>query len=345
MLLKRLTCLFVLSFTPLKSDSLDESLLPNPTFGRPMIHFRAFGQARKEHEFVEAHLSNPLAVRVFRFGRWVKDSCADEYSGFRYLSKKNLTSFFKDYKVCEYPLDNSVNTDEFEIETEIVCPSTPQQWVRLDCRFTDKKNANSPPFYASRMSQPPGTIRKGSSKMGDFFGHASGGKNFNERIRCDKPNTANELAECRTLLGKFITLETMMCNADNCAKPKEAEKNMKPEEATPEKGEAKSEDEQKKEDEGISPLTIGLIAGGGILAVGIGLAMVKYMGASGNKATEGSTTGERGSDGKHAGRRSGRSRRKNNGSGSANEALLDNNEGEIAEIEPDAETGGMEEQT
>ena len=333
-------------------DTLDESLIPTPGFGRPMIHFKGFGQARKKYEYVEGHTSNPLAVRVFRFGKWVKDSCADEYSGFRYLSKKNLSSFFQDYKVCEYPFDESINTDNFEIETNMICPSTEKQWVRLDCRFTDKSNANSPPFYASRMSEKPGTIRSSSSKVSDFFGHAAGGKNFNERIRCDKQNTANELAECRALLGKFITIEKMMCDADRCNAPKQKPKSSKPETGAvaadkPENEAAPQSDEEKKkegDEEGMSPLTIGLIAGGGLLAIGVGVAMVKYMGAS--KAAEGAASASHGAEGKHGNRRSGRSRRKNNASasGSANEALLEENRGEIGEVEPDAEAGDMEEQ-
>ena len=345
-----LAILLISAFPPFFCDTLDESLIPNPAFGRPMIHFTGFGQARKEHEFVEAHTSNPLAVRVFRFGRWIKDSCADEFSGFRYLSKKNLNSFFKDYKVCEYPFDNSINTDNFEIETKMICPTTDKQWVRVDCRFSDKSSPNSPPFFASRMSQKPGTLRSGSSKVSDFFGHAAGGKNFNERIRCDKQNTANELAECRALLGKFITLEKMMCDADNCNKPKQKEKNIKPEPEAAAKAEKdgtpQAEEEKKKEgeEEGISPLTIGLIAGGGVLAIGIGVAMMKYMGAS--KAADGAASTAHGAEGKHGGRRNGRGRRKNNPSatGSANEGLLEGNGAEIGEIEAEAEGGNVEEQ-
>ena len=333
------------------SESLDSNLLPEPSFGLRKLHFQGYGQASKPGEFLEAHFSNPLGIRVFRSGRWTKENCADEYVGFRYVSKKNLGSFFSDYRVCEYPFDNQgVNTDNFEIEPRRVCTEDKSQWIRLDCRFTDKASRNSPPFYASRMSQKPGMLRSGGSKFSDFMGHTASGNHFNERIRCDKENHSNEIEECRALLSKFVMLEKAMCDADNCAaKPKpEEEKKLAPEGTNPEAPAAEG-DEKKEgaaEEPGMSPLTIGLIAGGGVLALGIGVAVMKYMGGSKAAADAAEGTMNSTDHGKN-GRRTGRSRRKHNSAsanGSSNEGLLDNNapdedvgEGDV-DVQPNDDT-------
>lgn len=320
-------------------ETLNEDLIPNPAFGRDKVHFRPFGQSRKAHEFLEAHFSMPLAIRVLRTGRMTRDSCADEYVGFRYISKKNLSSFFTDYRVCEYPFDTTINTDNFEIESKVICGDA-NHWIRLDCRYKDKTNRSSSPFFASRMSQPPGSIRAGSNKLTDWMGSTAGGKHFNQRIRCNKPSVQNELEECRALLGKFITLEKAMCDAENCEKPQQ--ENKGDQEKAEGEGAQAAETTEKKEGEegqGLSTTTIALIAGGGLLAVGVGIAMVKFLG--GRKAADAVSEGGESSGGRSANRRAGRSRRKH--AGSSNEPLLDENaQGDsvnVEEIEPDAESG------
>ena len=333
---KFLVVLSVSLFPAIKAESLNDAIIPAPGFGRQPIHFRAMGQAREAHEFIEAHFSMPLAVRIFRTGTWMTEHCADEYVGFRYMSKKNLNSFFSDYRVCEYPFDTTINTDNFEIESKVNCEDG-KTWLRLDCRFIDKTNRNSPPFFASRMGKRPNTLRKSSNTFGDMMGKAAAGNEFNERIRCKHQNGQNEMEECRALLGKMVGLEKAMCDAENCHVQKQEEKAG--DAATPEGAAPAAEAGGKKEEEGgLSTTTIALIAGGGVLAIGVGIAMVKFLG--GSKAGADASLG--GSSGGNAGnRRAGRSRRKQ--AGPSNEPLLDENaEGEAVneeDLDQDAEMG------
>jgi len=211
--------------------------------------------------------------------------------------------------ICERPGENVIDAGDFVINHQVVCPAN-SNWLRLDCRFQDRKNPNHPPFFASRMGMKPTAMTMTSQSslrhmFNDYTGLKGSANGFSDRIRCDKQNLQNELIECEALLAKFLQLETEMCKADHCdaaedkphADAAAAGTTAGMTGGTTTEGEIASDE---KDGKGMSPTTIGLIAGGSILAIGIGIGAMKMMSAS-STATNANKKGKRNKDRKNQG--------------------------------------------
>ena len=213
------------------------------------------------------------ALRITTNGWTVK--CVDEFHEFAFFDQQMASQALEaaKYERCERPRE-LLDASLYEIVPKLSC-GLPDNWQRLDCKYTVRDGTKQRVFYASRMDKKRAFYSKPGRFMKDLVGMKGSQKKFHERVRCDEGHRSRtaQLNECKSLLSSWVSIE-------NSFKQLITERDPKVRAAG---GAAASEEgKDPAAEEGMSTATIAMIAGGSLLGLGALAVLFKMMSGGGD---------------------------------------------------------------